>query len=390
MTEQTTWAQILDQAIAFRHQLHQSPELTWQEERTTQRIRQQLDQLGIVWRECGKHGTVATLAADRSGRHVGLRGDIDALPIHEACDVPFKSQTEGTMHACGHDGHTAALWATAAWLKQHEDTLQGPVSFLFQPAEEGGHGAESMIQHGALNGIDVIFGWHNWPAMPFGQAVCPDGPVMSGNGTFTIEVIGKGGHASQPELCKDPVVAAAAITLNLQQIISRQLPPQAAAVVNVSSIEAPSASTVIPETAKLSGSIRLSDPSLRSRINDAIVQISQDTARAYGVEAQVQCEARYDATINHAEAAGEFRQALAAELGDDWRSTALAVPIMASEDFSYYLQQIPGAFALIGMHDDEKFHHPCHSPHYQFNDQLIEQVVRCFARLCQAPLPCKD
>ena len=148
MSEHTIWAKILDQAIAFRHQLHQSPELTWQEELTTQRIRQQLDQLGIAWRECGKHGTVATIAANQPGRHVGLRGDIDALPIHEACELAFKSQTPGKMHACGHDGHTAALWAAAAWLKHCEDTLSGPVSFLFQPAEEGGHGAASMIKLG--------------------------------------------------------------------------------------------------------------------------------------------------------------------------------------------------------------------------------------------------
>ncbi|ASP39544.1 peptidase M20 [Bacterioplanes sanyensis] len=384
------WARIIEQAIEFRHQLHQSPELTWQEEQTTRHIRERLDQLHIAWRECGRFGTVATLASDRPGRHVGLRGDIDALPIQEACDLSYKSQHDGKMHACGHDGHTATLWAAAAWLKQHEAELPGPVSFLFQPAEEGGHGAESMIEHGALDGLDVIFGWHNWPAMPFGQAVCPDGAVMSGNGTFFITVHGKGGHASQPELCKDPVVAAAAITLNLQQIISRQLPPQAAAVVNVSSIEAPSASTVIPQQAKLSGSIRLSDPSLRTRINEAIRQISEDTARAYGVTAEVVCEARYDATINHAEAANEFRQALALELGPDWHCNELAVPIMASEDFSYYLKHTPGAFALIGMHDQQAFQHPCHSPHYQFNDRLIAPVVRCFARFCRAPLPACD
>lgn len=384
---QSPWQTILQDAVSLRHTLHRAPELTWQEHQTAQRVRQALDQLDIPWRACAEHGTVGVLAQHAKGEHIALRGDMDALPIHELTDVDYRSEVAGCMHACGHDGHTAALWATAAWLKQQEDRLPGPVSLIFQPAEEGGHGAREMIADGALDGVDYIFGWHNWPAIPLGQAACPDGAVMSGNGTFQINITGQGGHASQPELCRDPVLAAAAITLNLQQIVSRRLPPQAAAVVSVSSIRADAAPTVTPELATLTGSIRLSDPALRDTLNTLIQQITEDTARSYGVSATVISEARYEATINHASAANRYREALSEVLGDDWCMASLPQPIMASEDFSYYLREIPGAFALIGMGGEAKYQYPCHSPHYQFNDALLEPVVAIFSRLVGAELP---
>ncbi|MBR9828484.1 MAG: amidohydrolase [Oceanospirillales bacterium] len=384
---QTRWNDIITAAIQFRHQLHRQPELSWQEENTSRLIREQLDALAIPWRECARYGTVATLAADAAGTHIALRGDIDALPIEELADLPYRSETKGKMHACGHDGHTATLWAAAAWLKAHEDQLPGPVTLLFQPAEEGGHGARSMIEDGALTGVERIYGWHNWPAIPYGQAVCPDGPVMSGNGTFEIELCGKGGHASQPELCRDPVLAAAAITLNLQQIVSRRLPPQSASVVSVTQIEAISAPTVTPERVMMGGSVRLAQPELRDTINTLIEEISVDTARSYGVSARVKTVKRYEATINHAEAAADCRKALADGLGADWQCDSIHLPIMASEDFSYYLNEVPGAFALIGMAREDNFQAPCHSPHYRFNDDLIPVVVTMFARLCGAPMP---
>lgn len=384
---QDRWQTILHQAIQFRHQLHRQPELTWEEENTSSSIRAQLDALDISWRSCARYGTLATLAADAKGPHIALRGDIDALPIHELTDLPYKSEVAGKMHACGHDGHTAALWATAAWLKAHEADLPGPVTLVFQPAEEGGHGARSMIEEGALEGIDRIYGWHNWPAIPYGQAVCPDGPVMSGNGTFEIELKGKGGHASQPEICRDPVLAAAAITLNLQQIVSRRLPPQSASVVSVTSIDAINAPTVIPDRVRIGGSIRLAQPELRDIIDRLITEISEDTARTYGVSAQATTVKRYEATVNNAQAAEAYRNALGETLGPDWQYKDMHLPIMASEDFSYYLNQVPGAFALIGMSKTDAYQAPCHSPEYAFNDDLIGSVVKIFSRLVGAPLP---
>jgi len=379
------WQKAVQNAVELRHWFHQYPELTWQEEDTAKKIRDCLDEWVVSWRACATYGTVATLSANKTGKHIALRADMDGLPIKEQTDVEFCSTFDGKMHACGHDGHMAALLGAVYWLKQNESKLEGPVSFLFQPAEEGGHGAKKMIEDGALAGIDIIYGWHNWPAMPFGTAVCPDGPVMSGNGSFNIEVIGLGGHASQPEACRDPVLAAAAITLNLQQIVSRRLPPQAAVVISVTRILADSDVTIIPQAVKISGGIRLSEPKWRPQLTELITQISEDTASSYGVEAVVEVLPRYEATINDHAAAATFRQVLQDELGEDYNQVDLMLPIMASEDFSYYLNEIPGAFALIGMSeqqgDHSMYHYPCHNPHYQFNDRLIELVMRSFSKL---------
>lgn len=385
-----SWDAVVNEAVRLRHWFHQHPELTWEEANTGARICELLSEWAIPWRRCAEHGVVARLAADAPGEHIALRSDMDALPIQESATVDFCSQAAGKMHACGHDGHMAALLGAALWLKQREADLPGPVTLLFQPAEEGGHGAKRMIEDGALEGVDVIFGWHNWPALPLGTALCPDGPVMSGNGTFHMTIQGRGGHASQPEAARDPVLAAAAITLNLQQIISRRLPPQAAAVVSVTSLEARSGVTVIPDKVRLEGSIRLSEPRWRQQINQLIVEIAQNTAATYGVSAEVEIRSRYEATINQPQAAARYRQALQDELGPRAQEADLLLPLMASEDFSYYLHEIPGAFALIGMAEADtagvsSHHIPCHNPNYTFNDRLIDTMTRVFARLAGAP-----
>jgi len=385
------WQKHVEQTREMRHWLHQHPELTWQERETGRFIRQQLTDWQIDWHACAEHGCVATLAPNAAGEHLAFRSDMDALPIQEASSLDFTSLTTGVMHACGHDGHMAALLGTAKWLKEHESALAGPVSLLFQPAEEGGHGAKSMIEDGALTGIDCIFGWHNWPALPIGKALCPDGPVMSGNGTFHIRLLGRGGHASQPDQTRDPVLAAAALTLNLQQIVSRRLPPQAAAVVSVTSIDAKNQVTVIPDSVYLEGSIRVAEPRWREPINAAIRSIAESTAETYGVRAEVEIRPRYEATINHAGPAARYREALHLELGDGYDLDELSMPLMASEDFSYYLDKVPGAFALIGMaQTDEQgqpcFAAPCHSPAYRFNDAVIAQVMRVFCRLAGIPI----
>jgi len=389
------WTDTIATAQQLRRDLHAHPELSWHEVRTAETVRNSLNQLGISWQACAGTGTIARLAPPNSNfknlnlapKHIALRGDIDALPITEQTSKPWTSQHPTCMHACGHDGHTATLLATAQWLKHHEQQLAGPVSLLFQPAEEGGHGAREMINEGALDGIDEIYGWHNWPAIGFGKLLCPDGIVMCGNGTFTITVMGKGGHASQPELCRDPVLAASAITLALQQITSRRLAPQQAAVLSVTSIMADSGPTITPQTAKLSGSIRVPDQQTRDHICQLITEISQHTAHSYGVECSVEITPRYNATINHAVQAQHVRSLWAEQYGFTAIEAHVATPIMASEDFSYYLREIPGAFALIGADDGEDHDSPCHSPHYDFNDKLIPLVTTLFSRLCGVTTP---
>jgi amidohydrolase len=384
------WTDTIVTAQQLRRDLHAHPELGWHEVRTAETIRHALNQLDIPWQACAGTGTLARLAPANikpEAKHIALRGDIDALPINEQTAKPWSSQQSGCMHACGHDGHTATLLASARWLKHHEQQLSGPVTLLFQPAEEGGHGAREMINQGALEGIDEIYGWHNWPAIAFGKLLCPDGIVMCGNGTFTITVHGQGGHASQPELCRDPVLAASAITLALQQITSRRLAPQQAAVLSVTSIMADSGPTIIPQTAKLSGSIRVPDQQTREQINQLLIEISRQTACSYGVECSVEITPRYNATINHPTQARQVRHLWQTQHGDEGIASNVRTPIMASEDFSYYLREIPGAFALIGADDGDNHDSPCHSPHYDFNDRLIPLVTTLFSQLCGVATP---
>ena len=375
------WQDTLEFARDFRHQLHAQPELSWQENNTTEAIRTELNRLDIRWRTCTKTGTVALINESGTTPAIALRADIDALPIHETSGVAWASETEGCMHACGHDGHTAALIATARWLKLHEHELERQVILIFQPAEEGGHGAREMIKAGALEGVGEIYGWHNWPALPYGTMACPDDLVMCGNGTFTIEVHGRGGHASQPEACNDVVLASSAIIMALQQIVSRRLAPQTNAVVSVTQIEAGTAPTVMSDKALISGSIRIPNENTRSLLNALITETAHHTAVAYGVECSITHKTRYQATINHPEQATNARATWAELYGDSAMQHGQPMPVMASEDFSYYLREIPGAFALIGSRDGIHDPHPCHSPRYDFNDRLIGEVCRWFCRL---------
>lgn len=385
------WPEMVASAVRIRRELHRRPELAWGEHDTAAAVRAALDTLGIEYRECAGTGTVAILAPGAPGRHVALRADLDAMPITENTGRGYASERAGAMHACGHDGHTATLLAVLRWLAAHADELPGPVTALFQPAEEGGHGARKMIEDGCLAGppgrpVEVIFGWHNWPALPVGRAHCPDGAVMSANGTFRVGLVGRGGHASQPENTRDPVLAAAAVTIGLQQIVARRLAPQSAAVVAVTSLRAESAATVTPDGAELAGSIRVADAATRDEVFAMIEQIAADTAAAHGVRAETRTTARYGATVNHPGPAAEVRSMLAAELGEDWAAHRDRTPVLASEDFSYYLQEIPGAFALIGG-GAERPAAPLHSAEYDFNDDLIDPAARVLIGLAGAPNP---
>ncbi|MEK9712761.1 MAG: N(2)-acetyl-L-2,4-diaminobutanoate deacetylase DoeB2 [Thalassolituus sp.] len=375
------WQDTLDFARNLRHELHRHPELSWQEQATAKRIRDILDNLNIRWRRCADTGTVALINESGTTPAIALRADIDALPIIENSGATWASDHPGCMHACGHDGHTAALIATAKWLKLHESDLQRQVVLIFQPAEEGGHGAREMIAAGALEGVGEIYGWHNWPALPYGTMACPDGLVMCGNGTFSIDIKGRGGHASQPEVCDDVVLAGAAIVQALQQIVSRRLAPQNNAVISITQFNAGSAPTVMADSAKIQGSIRIPDEPTREQINALITDTAKHTAAAYNTECTVIHTPRYQATINHPLQATNAREVWQDIYGRSAMEHGQKMPVMASEDFSYYLREIPGAFALIGSDEGKHTPHPCHSPHYDFNDRLIEDVCRWFCRL---------
>lgn len=381
------WEQLIEEAATARRQLHRIPELCWQEHKTCRFIEARLEQLGVSWRRCAGTGLVVRLAPDAPGEHVGLRCDMDGLPMTERNGFDYVSTVTGRMHGCGHDGHMATMVAVVSWLKLHESILPGPVTCIFQPAEEGGHGARGMIDDGALRGVDRIFGWHNWPAIDYGKAICPAGPLMAANASFEIELTGRGGHASQPELCRDPVLAAAAVTLGLQQVISRRLAPQKAGVVSVTSIDGRSGETIIGDKAKLGGSVRMSKTADIKGVGKEIASIADAIAAGYGVSADVQYEERYPAVINEEKSATTLSREMGQILGDDWSCRKTAAPIMASEDFSYYLEKIPGAFALVGAGDGAVHSIACHNTAYDFNDKLIEPMARLLVRIAGAPDP---
>ena len=375
-------AGIVATATALRHELHRHPELTWQERATAARVRAELDRLGISWTPCAEHGTIARLAFGRSGRHLALRADLDALPISEATGCTHQSTVPGTMHACGHDGHTACLLGTAAWLKAHEAALPGPVTLLFQPAEEGGHGARRMVEAGCLDGVDAVFGFHNWPGLPAGHYACPDGPVMAANGEWTITITGRGGHAASPHDCIDPVLVGAQFTVLVQQLVSRQTAPQEAAVVSVTCFHAGTADNIIPDSAELVGTVRAATTERRERLVAGLQRTLDAVCAASGARGSLRYEPTYPATVNHPSPAAEARAALASILGPE-RSVTAGIPLMAAEDFSYYLQARPGAYILLGTGGSE----PCHSPRFDFDDRLIPVVIRLWARLAGAPVP---
>lgn len=372
-------AAVVARATGLRHDLHRHPELTWQEQRTAGVVRAELDRLGIPWTACAEHGSVARLAPGRAGRHIALRADLDALPITETTGVPYASSVAGTMHACGHDGHTACLLATAAYLKAREADLPGPVTLLFQPAEEGGHGARRMVEAGCLDGIDAVFGFHNWPGLPDGTYGCPDGPVMAANGEWTAVITGRGGHAASPHDCVDPVLAGAHFTVLAQQLVSRGVAPQEAAVVSVTCFHAGTADNVIPDSAELVGTVRAGTTQRREELARGLDRVLQAACAAAGATGVLRYAPTYPATVNHPAEAAVARAALARVLGAG-REIRAGLPLMAAEDFSYFLEAKPGAYILLGTGRDGR-REPCHSPRFDFDDALIPVVVRLWADL---------
>jgi hippurate hydrolase len=368
---------IVAHATRLRHELHAHPERTWHEKETAQRIRRELDRLGIEWTACAGTGTIADLGA--GSERVALRADIDALPILERTAAPHASQVEGVMHACGHDGHTASLLATAAWLKRHESELCRPVRLIFQPAEEGGHGAKRMIEEGCLKGVTSIFGYHNQPTMPLGKFAAPAGPVMVSNGYFRINIRGRGGHASTPSDCRDPILAGAQLVNLAQQIVAQNVPPQQAAVITVTTFHGGTARNAIPDDVELEGTVRAAETSLRDQLAARLEEVMTGVCAAHRVSGEFLFVPNYQATVNHPEPAARLQAAFRAVLGDDTEEVR-GVPFMGGEDFSYYLNEIPGAYALVGsgLSPDAP---PLHSPRYDFNDSLIETMVRVWAEI---------
>ncbi|MCB1959708.1 MAG: amidohydrolase [Rhodocyclaceae bacterium] len=368
---------------ALRRDIHAHPELAFEEHRTAELVAKRLEAAGIeTHRGIGRTGVVGVIRAGTSARAIGLRADMDALPMQERNTFPHHSRHPGRMHACGHDGHTTMLLGAAQYLAGHRD-FDGTVYLIFQPAEEGDGGGREMIEDGLFERfpMDAVFGLHNWPGLPAGHFAVHSGPVMASADRFDIEVMGHGAHAAMPHLGVDPVPAAAALVQALQTVVSRTLDPLDAAVVSVTQIHAGEAYNVIPDRASLCGTVRAFSSENQSRIEEAMQRICQGIGAAFNVNVRFSYQRGYPATLNAAAEAALCAGVARAVAGDDAVRTDLP-PSMGAEDFAYFLQEKSGAYVWLGNGPGEG---GCtlHNPHYDFNDAVIPVGVSYWVRLVE-------
>ncbi|WP_321943820.1 M20 aminoacylase family protein [Paraburkholderia tropica] len=376
---------LLEQAKSWRHDLHAHPELGYQEVRTSQMVAQLLERFGLEV-TCGVGGTgVVGVLENGAGPRIGLRADMDALPMEELGKRGWTSGNKGCMHACGHDGHTSILLATAKHLSETRD-FSGRIVFIFQPAEETGAGARKMLEDGLLQRfpLDVIYALHNWPGMRKGEVMVNPGAMMASQDTFDITLTGAGCHAAMPDKGIDPVVAAAHLTTSLQAIVSRTLSPLDSAVVSITGIEAGGAYNIIPERVHMRGTVRCLNPETRAKVEQSIRQFVLHLPMAFGIAGAIEYRAGYPVAVNDAEAAQRVREA--AEVVDGITKVHWSTPpSMGSEDFSYFLEAVPGAYFWLGA-DGETPSAALHNPFYDFNDDLIGLGIKIFASLVKRGL----
>ncbi|WP_342620577.1 M20 aminoacylase family protein [Rhodoferax sp. GW822-FHT02A01] len=376
---------------AIRRDLHAHPELCFQEVRTADVVAAKLTEWGIpIHRGLGTTGVVGIVKAGTSDRAIGLRADMDALPVQEFNTFAHASQHQGKMHACGHDGHTAMLLAAAKHFSTHRN-FDGTVYLIFQPAEEGGGGAREMIKEGLFERfpMQAVFGMHNWPGMEQGQFAVSAGPVMASSNEFKITIRGKAGHAAMPHNALDPVVVAAQMVQAFQTIISRNLKPIEAGVISVTMIHAGEATNVIPDSCELEGTVRTFSLAVLDMLEQRMRVVAEHTAQAFGLTCEFEFFRNYPPTINSA-AEADFARGVMAELVGAERVIAQE-PTMGAEDFAYMLMEKPGCYVFLGNGDGghrESGHGagPCmlHNPSYDFNDELIPLGASYWVRLAES------
>jgi hippurate hydrolase len=372
---------------AWRRDLHMHPELQYDVHRTASAVADKLKAFGCdeVVTGLGRTGVVGVIRGKKgkSGRTIGLRADMDALPIEEANDLPYKSTVPGKMHACGHDGHTAMLLGAARYLAETRN-FSGTAVVIFQPAEEGGAGGKAMVDDGLMNrfGIEEVFGMHNYPGMPIGTFGIRPGPMMAAADSVTIDIEGVGSHAARPHLGVDTVLVGAQIINALQSVVSRNVDPLKSAVVSICMFRAGNTDNVIPQTVQLRGTVRSFAADVRDLLEKRLPMIVENTAAAYGAKAKLAYNWGYPVLVNH-EKQTEFAASVAQQIvGQDKVDTGLP-PMMGAEDFSFMLNARPGAFIWIGNGASAGLHHPS----YNFNDEVIPFGTSYWVKLVETALP---
>lgn len=371
----------------WRRDLHMHPELLYDVHRTAASVAEKLKAFGCdeVVPGVGRTGVVGVIKGKKpagSRKAIGMRADMDALPIEEATGLSYKSTVPGKMHACGHDGHTAMLLGAAKYLAETRN-FGGTAVVIFQPAEEGGAGGKAMVDDGLMTrfGIEEVYGMHNYPGIPLGEFALRPGPLMAAADHFTIEIEGKGGHAARPHFSVDTVLVGAEIVSALQSIVSRNVDPLHSAVVSVCLFQAGTTNNVIPQTALLSGTSRSLTPEVQDLLENRIREVVEGTAKVHGAKAVLKYSRGYPVTRNHPDQAA-FAASIAKEIVGDTNVDTDINPVMGAEDFSFMLNARPGAFIFVGNGDSAGLHHPA----YNFNDDVIPIGSSYWVRLAEKAL----
>lgn len=370
---------------AFRHHLHTHPEIAWQEVETTKAVVEELKKIGCDMVKIGFGGTecgvVADLRGGKPGKRVALRGDMDALPMNEDNDLPYRSQKDGVMHACGHDAHTAMLLGAAKVLSEIRDDIPGTVRFLFQPAEESGlkSGARAMVDEGALDGVDAVAGIHCWSSAPTGTVLYRSGPIMAAADGWYLTLKGKGGHGSTPELCIDPTITAANIVLNLQAIVGREVSAKETVVVSTGTVKAGlSVFNIIPDSVEMNGTVRSFNPAVQDHVESALRRVIAGACQIGRCTFELDYKRFIPATINEPEVTAVAKDVFDGVFGaENVKETPL---IMGSEDFSYFQQKVPGTYFLLGTGNPEKgTDNAHHHPKFNVDDDALPAGVASLA-----------
>ena len=373
----------LPELSRIRRHFHENPELGFEEFRTSAHIADLMEGLGLeVRRSVAQTGVVALLRGGKPGKTVAIRADIDALPVQELNDVPYKSKTPGKMHACGHDVHITAAIGAAMLLAQHRESLAGNVKFIFQPAEETPGGAEPMIQDGALENpkVDAIVGGHVWGSLDSGVVEVLPGPIMASSDIIRLTIHGKGGHAAQPHTTIDPIVIGSEIVGALQKIVSRQTDPTEAAVISICLFRAGDTFNVIPNSAYLEGTVRTLNNTLRQEISQKIESVIRGITESYGATYELDYTFSYPATINDPGVTESVRQSAAKILGAENVRTA-ARASMGAEDFAYFLLAVPGTYIRIGVRNAVKgITHDIHHPQFDIDEDILASLPVIYAQ----------
>jgi hippurate hydrolase len=381
-------ADLHGEITAWRRDLHAHPELLYDVHRTAASVAEKLMSFGCdeVVPGIGRTGVVGVIRGRREGagdKVIGLRADMDALPIEEENDIPHKSTTPGKMHACGHDGHTAMLLGAAKYLAETRN-FSGTAVVIFQPAEEGGAGGKAMVQDGLMErfGIQEVYGMHNFPGLPLGQFALRPGPMLAAADRIVIDVEGRGGHAALPHIAVDTVLIGAQIVNQIQSIVARNVDPLDSAVISVCEFQAGFTDNVIPRTARLRGTARSFTPRTRDLLEKRLHEIVEGTARLYGGQAALTYKRDYPVTRNH-EHQTAFAASVAREIAGADRVDSNTAPIMGAEDFAFMLEARPGALIFVGNGDSANLHHP----RYDFNDEAIPVGTSYWVRLVETAMP---